>query len=273
MPEEMETISREKVLPMYGGKKTGDLNSPKLFDEQRRGKRMTRDLEVRLMPKEGSEIFYARLISDGEKVVIGEINAAGMYAKEQNENPVVFIGTVGVIRDITERKVMEKELLMARDLAQTANQAKSEFLATMSHELRTPLNAIIGFSEILENKTFGELNTKQEKYANNVLTSGRHLLSLINDILDLSKVEAGKMELELSAVNIKNLLKSSLVMIKEKAMKHGIKLDLHVAEELSELYIQADERKLKQIVFNLLSNAGKFTPEGGSVSVRERIDD
>jgi CheY-like chemotaxis protein len=137
----------------------------------------------------------------------------------------------------------------------------------MSHELRTPMNAIIGFSEILADMTFGALNQRQEKYVNNILTSGRHLLQLINDILDISKVEAGKMVLEPSTVNIKGLLEGSLVMIKEKAMKHGVKLELHVAEEVLGLDIRGDERKLKQIVFNLLSNAAKFTPGGGRIHV------
>jgi signal transduction histidine kinase len=158
-------------------------------------------------------------------------------------------------------------LRLATKSADVATQAKSEFLANMSHELRTPLNAIIGFSEILGQKTFGELNTRQEKYVNNVQTSGQHLLSLINDILDLSKVEAGKMELELSTIFIKTLVETSLMMIKEKAMKNGIKLDLKVEKGISSLSIEADERKLKQVMFNLLSNAVKFTPKGGEIRI------
>ncbi len=163
-----------------------------------------------------------------------------------------------------------KELKKAKERAEAGTQAKSEFLANMSHELRTPLNAIIGFSDILADSTFGELNEKQAKYVNHVSTSGHHLLQLINDILDLSKVEAGKMELEPSRVNIKSLLENSLTMIKEKAMKHGIRLDSHVSQELVDLYISADERKLKQIIFNLLSNAAKFTPEGGEIHVEAK---
>jgi len=151
--------------------------------------------------------------------------------------------------------------------AEAATQAKSDFLANMSHELRTPLNAIIGFSEVLGEQYFGELNEKQAEYAKDILESGKHLLSLINDILDLSKIEAGKMELELTQVHIKSLLENSLIMIKEKAMKHGISLDLHVSEDLSDLAIQADERKIKQVMFNFLSNAAKFTPDGGAIRV------
>jgi len=152
-----------------------------------------------------------------------------------------------------------------------ANMAKSEFLANMSHEIRTPLNAIIGFSEVLRDKYFGPLTEKQEEYINDILASGKHLLSLINDILDLSKVESGKMNLELSGVNIKELLGNSLIMIKEKAFKHGIRLDIHISQELDDLEILVDERKLKQVMFNLLSNATKFTPDGGEIRLSANL--
>ena len=175
--------------------------------------------------------------------------------------------------NVTDRKREEQELRESKDAAITANRAKSEFLANMSHELRTPLNAIIGFSEVLGDQYFGQLNEKQAEYVTDIYGSGKHLLSLINDILDLSKIEAGKMALELSQVNIENLLQDSLIMIKEKAHKHGIRLDLRISEELSDLEIQADERKLKQIMFNLLSNAAKFTPDHGSIHVSARIGD
>ena len=163
-----------------------------------------------------------------------------------------------------------EQLRIARDVAEDANRSKSDFLANMSHELRTPLNAIIGFSEILHDRTFGEVNPKQERYVDNITTSGRHLLELINDILDLSKVEAGKMELELSQVSLKSLLENSLIMIKEKALSHSIILDLNIPAELSDLELYMDERKLKQIMFNLLSNAVKFTPDGGRIEVEAR---
>ena len=138
----------------------------------------------------------------------------------------------------------------------------------MSHELRTPLNHIIGFTELVTDKRLGTLNQQQEEYLQDVLQSGRHLLSLINDILDLSKVEAGKMNLEASEIPLESLLRDSLNMVKEKALKHGIALTPRF--EAIPDPIRADERKLKQILYNLLSNAVKFTPDGGRVELAAR---
>ena len=154
---------------------------------------------------------------------------------------------------------------------EVASQHKSQFLANMSHELRTPLNAIIGFSEVLLEKMFGELNEKQEEYLNDIFTSGKHLLNLINDILDLSKIEAGRMELELGSVNLRDMLEGSLVVVKERALAHGINLSLEMSDDIDTLI--ADERKVKQIVFNLLSNAVKFTPDKGKVGIKARQGD
>ncbi len=154
---------------------------------------------------------------------------------------------------------------------EVANKHKSEFLANMSHELRTPLNAIIGFSEVLVERMFGEMNPKQEEYLRDIHSSGHHLLSLINDILDLSKVEAGRMELEVSEFSVPAALQNAMTLVRERAQTHGIELKLQVDEELAE--IRADERKFKQIVLNLLSNAVKFTPDGGRVDVDAHMND
>ncbi len=149
---------------------------------------------------------------------------------------------------------------------EVANRHKSEFLANMSHELRTPLNAIIGFSEVLIERMFGDLNEKQIEYLEDILSSGRHLHSLINDILDLSKIEAGRMELELVPFNLPLALENALTLVRERAGRHGITLDLVVDPRLGDFV--GDERKIKQILLNLLSNAVKFTPEGGRVSIK-----
>ena len=150
-----------------------------------------------------------------------------------------------------------------------ANQHKSEFLANMSHELRTPLNAIIGFSEVLLERMFGELNEKQDDYLKDIFSSGKHLLSLINDILDLSKIEAGRMELDLGDFDAAQALANAMTLVRERAQTHGIGLTLEADPQIGE--IRADERKFKQILLNLLSNAVKFTPDGGRVMVRARL--
>jgi GAF domain-containing protein len=151
---------------------------------------------------------------------------------------------------------------------EVASRHKSEFLAAMSHELRTPLNAVIGFSEVLLEKMFGEVNERQEEYLRDILGSGRHLLSLINDILDLSKVEAGRMELEMGRLALPDALEHGLTMVRERAARHGLSLSLDVAPEVAALgEIEADERKIRQVILNLLTNAVKFTPDGGAVSV------
>ena len=154
---------------------------------------------------------------------------------------------------------------------EVASRHKSEFLANMSHELRTPLNAIIGFSEVLIERMFGELNEKQDEYLQDILGSGRHLLSLINDILDLAKVEAGRMELELGSFSLPEALENGLTMIKERAASHGIALSMSLDPAIG--IVEADERKIKQVVFNLLSNAVKFTPDGGQVELSAQLVD
>jgi signal transduction histidine kinase len=154
---------------------------------------------------------------------------------------------------------------------EAANRHKSEFLANVSHELRTPLNAIIGFSEVLGERMFGELNEKQAEYTEDILSSGRHLLSLINDILDLSKIEAGRMELEVTTFHLPDAIENALTLIRERASRHGIKLDRAIDDQLGDF--TGDERKVKQVLVNLLSNAVKFTPEGGQIKVEASLGD
>ena len=176
--------------------------------------------------------------------------------------------------NITERKRAEEalarsseDLKIAHDQAEAANRTKSEFLATMSHELRTPLNAIIGFSEIIKEETFGPVGSAQYRdYASDIHGSGQHLLDLINDILDLSKVESGAEELHEEDVSIPDLTHSALRLVRQRAEKSGIELELDLGDDLP--LLRVDERKLKQIFVNLLTNAVKFTDAGGKVTLK-----
>jgi PAS domain S-box-containing protein len=170
-------------------------------------------------------------------------------------------GYAGMVFNVVDVSPLVEE----RRRAEAASQAKSDFMANMSHELRTPLNHIIGFTELVVDEHIGALNEMQSEYLSDVLASGRHLLSLINDILDLSKVEAGKLDLQPNIFDLTELLTNSLVLVKEKALKHGIKITFEGPPFAIDMV--ADERKIKQIVYNLLANAVKFTPDGGAVDM------
>jgi two-component system sensor histidine kinase/response regulator len=173
-----------------------------------------------------------------------------------------------VVRDITERKQFQMAEI-ERITAENIYRSKSEFLANMSHELRTPLNSVLGFSELLRDNVIGKLTDQQKEAVENIHGSGQHLLNLISDILDFSRIEAGKLKLEIDQIMPEQLISGSLVLFREKAMKHGLKLEFQ-GEPGSHVILEADESKLKQIMYNLLSNAVKFTPDGGSVSVAVR---
>ena len=204
----------------------------------------------------------------GHKIML--LNARRIYRKDIGSKMILL-----AIEDITERKEIEAglekahgDLLeLASELKQTAL-VKSEFLANMSHELRTPLNSVIGFSEVLDDGTFGPLNEKQKKYVNNILTSGKHLLLLINQILDMAKVEAGKMRLQLSSLPMKSLLDEISTLVTDMVSKNKLHMTIEIARDLPN--IEADELKVKQVIYNLLSNAVKFTPEGGKIGMRAK---
>jgi len=197
---------------------------------------------------------------DGTLTVVS-YNASTFHDRDRN-----LQGVIAAARDITELKRFEQTMVQKNVELEDASRMKSEFLANMSHELRTPLVAIIGFSEVLRDGLLGELTLQQRGFIGDIFSSGQHLLSLINDILDLSKVEAGKMTLDVEAVQVAAVLQNSLSIVKEKAAARHIRLDLIAAENAGS--INADARKIKQILYNLLSNAVKFTSEGGQVTVR-----
>ncbi len=171
----------------------------------------------------------------------------------------------GSIDDVTASKEAERALLQAKEQAEIANRAKTEFLANMSHELRTPLNAIIGFSEIIHSQMFGDVNPRYREYVQNINDSGRHLLDVINDILDVSRIEAGKLKLEPEPVKLQAVIESSLRLIQQRALRGGLTIETAVPETLP--VICGEARRLKQVMLNILSNAVKFTPEGGRIRI------
>nr|WP_319508273.1 ATP-binding protein [uncultured Methanolobus sp.] len=175
----------------------------------------------------------------------------------------------GFALDITERKEIEIALIQAKILAEESSRIKSEFLANMSHELRTPLNSVMGFSQILIDKTFGDLNEKQIIYASNILNSGNHLLGVINDVLDISKIESGNMKYEPEKMNVQETMDEVMVLMEPMIKKKLIKFEINMEFENLEVY--ADKIKIKQIMYNLLSNAIKFTPQNGKVWINSRI--
>ena len=208
------------------------------------------DYELTVRARDGRETFVS-------------YNASTIHDRDHK-----LQGVLAAARDVTDRRRTERTLLEKNVELEHASRMKSEFLATMSHELRTPLNSVIGFSEALKDGLMGELTSSQKEYIGDIFTSGQHLLSLINDILDLSKVEAGMMNLELEAVDPRQLLSNALSIVREKASARSISLDLELDEHLG--VTELDVRKTKQIVYNLLSNAVKFSSQGGLVSLRAR---
>nr|WP_214697093.1 ATP-binding protein [Variovorax paradoxus] len=207
------------------------------------------------MVREGASIgIIAVLRKEVQPFSDAEVRLVETFA----DQAVIAIQNARLFREI-ENKGRELEV---------ANRHKSEFLANMSHELRTPLNAIIGFSEVLAERMFGEVNDKQMEYLQDIHSSGQHLLTLINDVLDLSKIEAGRMELDLSCIDLGPLMDDALTLVRERAQRGGVRIALEVGAGLTEWV--ADARKVKQVIVNLLSNAVKFTPAGGSVRLRAR---
>ncbi|PHV61077.1 PAS domain S-box protein [Cyanobacterium aponinum] len=207
---------------------------------------------------------------DGE---IRWIKAIAQIQRDREGNPATL---VGINSDITEEKKAQEELhqknqqlQIATEKAEIANRSKSEFLANMSHELRTPLNAILGMTEILQDQVYGEINPRQSKALKTIETAGSHLLSLINDILDLAKIESNRLELEIKPLNVKEICYYSLSFVRQQALKKNIKITSQIPENLTPF--MADERRTGQVLINLLNNAVKFTPEGGKVTLKVSV--
>ncbi|MBP7865829.1 MAG: hypothetical protein KA419_07745 [Acidobacteria bacterium] len=217
----------------------------------------------------GCAVVVVALAWAGYRVRIRQIRKREreLEALVENRTRDLELRTLDLEDRTRDLEVARRQADSARIHAEAASLAKSEFLSNMSHELRTPLNSIIGFSEILQDELYGPLNDKQKEYVDCVTSSGRHLLSLINDILDLSKIESGKMDLQLDRFPLRHTVEASLSLVSERAARHALSLTLNFDLGADDFMIEADERKLKQILFNLLSNAVKFTPDGGAVTV------
>ena len=218
---------------------------------------------IKNVDESGNHFETYHRLKDGTTINV-EISSNGALFGEQK---LIFC----VCRDFTERKLAEDMLLNAKLAAEDASRSKGEFLATMSHELRTPLNSIIGFSDMMLSGNVGDLNEKQAKYINHISTGGKHLLELINDILDLSKIEAGKMEIQYESFSVSDVIEEVTMLIAPLALKKKIDLNIQVEPQLGS--INADKIKFKQILYNLASNAIKFTPEKGYVGITANLVD
>jgi signal transduction histidine kinase len=206
-----------------------------------------------------------------ERIAIESNDELGALADEFNRMAAQLQESYAGLEQKVEERTRELETALSeldeksREL-ETASRHKSEFLANMSHELRTPLNAIIGFSQVLHDRLFGDVNPKQEEYLDDILSSANHLLALINDVLDLSKVEAGQIELEVAPFSLQDALERGVVMVRERATEEGVQIVLDANPGVD--VVSGDERRIRQVIFNLLSNAVKFTPAGGEVDIR-----
>ncbi len=212
-----------------------------------------------------AEIARRRRIYWTEKPMVYHRTDQSGRVIELRRNPMPGGGFVTIYTDITERSEAETKMLAAKEQAEVANRTKSEFLANMSHELRTPLNAVLGFSDMLLQEYFGTLTPKQQEYVDDIRRSGSHLLALINDVLDVAKIEAGKFELHEEPVEMRALIDSCVTLVRPSALKGQVELAIEMPR--ADIVVNADERALKQVLLNLLSNAVKFTPAQGRVSV------
>ena len=301
--DELSRLLQEEIIPLYGDEPTISNEDKELIDEmlplRAQVEQLTRDIDQDAeYLAEGTEAEVEELIARNESsfassrtLFIGV--AAGALVLALLLGFVLSWSVIGPIQNIDGRVAaiasgdfsghvevenrdelgalganvnrMNDELRRLYMELEAASRHKSEFLANMSHELRTPLNAIIGFSQVLRDEMVGPVNEKQAEYLDDISSSGSHLLSLINDVLDLSKVEAGQVELEVHPFSLREALERGVVMVRERATEDGVRVAFAADPEVD--VVEGDERRIKQVIFNLLSNAVKFTPAGGEVDV------
>jgi len=269
--DQIDKISRRKAIPsLLDQANAGE--QPKLFDERRSGNRRTSGLEILFKVNHSEKTVLGVVEPLDEEYVDMEVSCAGMY-QLGDDNKDVFIGTVGVIRDITDRKLAEQSLSRAKELADKANMAKSDFLSKMSHELRTPLNAILGFSQLLRTDEDEPLSSEQSESVKHINQAGQHLLDLINEILDLSTIESGNLKLKMERHQPNDFLIECIGMIEILAKKHHIAFSYQDLIPSNEpVFVAVDYRRIKQVLLNLLSNAIKYNKPKGSVILQcERI--
>jgi PAS domain S-box-containing protein len=263
-PNQVDSISRKKVLPTISN--TTQVTQPKLFDERRVGERRTTGLEIALKVNQSDAVMSGVMDSLENSYLDVEVSSAGMYQLSHN-NQDVFIGSVGIIRDITDRKIAEKYLKLSKEQADSANQAKSDFLSSMSHELRTPLNAILGFSQLLRSDVDNPLSADHADSVREIYHAGEHLLDLVNEILDLAAIESGKLSMEMEVAAPSLFLPACQKMTQILATQHQIDFTCTLDCGCEELRVRVDLKRIKQVLLNLLSNAVKYNHKHGTVEL------
>jgi len=262
--DDLNKISANTVLPQMANMGGEDASPPKLFDERRKSDRMTIGLQIRLKTKSGTMGATVEVRAIGEQLVNVEVNSLGMYG-ETSGIERQYIGTVGVIRDISDRIQAQEAMRMAKDSANAANRAKSEFLSSMSHELRTPLNAILGFGQLLDDPR-NPLNEDQLSGLSHIMQGGEHLLDLINEVLDLAKIESGSVSISIEQIESVKAVSQCILMAETLAEKFDITVENKI-KGAGIPWILADLTRFKQVLINLLSNAVKYNEPGGNVTL------